>query len=707
MSEKVYKDNQSEEEEEEEDDEEVIQKTKKKKLVESGTSTKQNSKTIVKQQKSEFHKKKNLFKTISNQELVKNKTFKNYLKCMRCGKVRLKNPITFSCNHVTCFNCLIKELTLTQFKNCENKDNIIFRCNCNIGSASFPYEDFQKILKKINTPTPPRKCKEHDTEGTKYCRDCELWLCDKCLDIHKVFNQIHTLETKELPLKQICETHSEFTLYYCMECRQEICSYCIANGGKHKEHKYIPFDEFRKYIQEIKDKLKYKTLEECENNLEEIRNKKTKEKENKINNFVNQVDELIKIINTAKEFYVNDIEKKMESLNKIIELMKESYKYFYNLLNNEKQDFYTIDYLKQIVEIVDVKTAYSNFDELIDASNLISKFKLKTPLLYEINSTEMPSPYTIDNFSFDKLRRSAVSKFNRLNLKQYKYEKKINIIINSINIIININSNNGIAIAAGNDILIIEDLDNYDPNNPEVMSGHTKKITSLILLTDNKLVSGSEDKTIKIWDIKNRQCISTITGNYESIQSLLKLNDNTIVAGSHDTIRVFNADNKKELYSLIGHEKSICTLIKLSEDKIISGSYDNLIKVWDLKHQICDFSLYGHDTTVFVVLLLQDGRLASGSGSREKALKIWDLDNKRCDCTLVGHKREIKCMIQMKNGWLVTGSVDKTIKIWNIKKKCCLQTLVSHFDAVNSLCILDKDRFISGGKDQDIIFWKY
>ena len=122
---------------------------------------------------------------------------------------------------------------------------------------------------------------------------------------------------------------------------------------------------------------------------------------------------------------------------------------------------------------------------------------------------------------------------------------------------------------------------------------------------------------------------------------------------------------------------------------------------------MCETSLFGHDTTVFVILLLQDGRLASGSGSWDRALKIWDLENKRCDCTLLGHKREIKCMAQLKNGWLLTGSVDKTVKIWNIKKKTCIQTLVSHFDAINSICVIDKDRFISGGKDKDLIFWKY
>ena len=708
MSKKTYEEKQYNNEEEEEEEESDVNKAnlskqnkQKNLLTETGTSP-----TYLQTIPNNIKKKKELKRASNSQELVKNKTFKNYLKCIRCGQLKLKNPISFSCNHITCFNCLIKDLTLSQFKNCENKNNIIFRCSCNTGTASFPFEDFQKILKKINAPIPPRKCKEHSNEGKKYCRDCELWLCDQCLDIHKVFNETHTLEEKELPLREICEEHSEYTQYYCMTCKQEICSFCVANGGKHKEHKYIQFNEFKKYIQEIRDKLKYKTLEECENNLEDIKNKKMKEKEEKINELNNKVEELIQIINSAKDYFVKDIEEKMDYVNKVIELMKESYKYFYNLLENEKQDYYSLNYLKQIVEIIDMKTAYSNCDELMEAINLINKFKLKTPFLYEINTTEMPSPYTIDAYSFNRLKRSVASKFSFRNLRQFKYEKKINYEKSKIYICDN-NNTYGIAIAAGNDILIIEDLNNYDSNNPDVMSGHTKTITSLILFTENKLASGSEDKTIKLWDIKQRQSISTITGSYEIIQSLLKLNDNTLIAGSHSTIRVFNTDNKKELYSLIGHEKSVCTLIKLSEDKIISGAYDNLIKIWNLKTKICETSLFGHDTTVYVVLLLQDGRLASGSGSWDRALKIWDLENKRCDCTLLGHKREIKCMAQMKNGWLLTGSVDKTIKVWNIKKKCCIQTLISHFDAINSLCILDKDKFISGGKDQDIIFWKY
>ena len=651
---------------------------------------------------------KSNYQTINSSDKILNKTVKNYSRCIRCGKTKYKNPISFTCNHITCFNCLIKDLTLSQFKNCENKKKIIFQCtSCNVGNATISFEEFQKTLKKVNTPVPPRKCREHQQVGNKYCRDCELWLCDKCLEIHKVFNEIHNLEERELPLKEICDDHSEFTLYYCMDCKKEICTFCVSKGGKHNEHQYIPFTKFKKYTNEIRDKLKYKTLEECEKNLEDIRKKKIKEKKEKMTIFLNKIEELLNNIRITKDIYVKDVEEKLKDFNHVLDLIKESYKYYYNLLNNEKQDYYTLDYLNKIVEIIDIQTIYSNFDELIDAAKLVDKFSLKTPFLYKIYTNEMPSPYTINTYSFNKFKKSVISKYNLANAKQIKLEKKIDILINSVYAITKINDKNGVAVAAGNDILIIEDINNYDQNKPDTMSGHSKNITSLILLNENKLVSGSEDKTIKIWDIQKRLCISTITGNYERIESLLKIKDNIIVAGSQNTIRFFNTDNKKELFSLLGHEKSVCTIIKMNENIIISGGYDNIIKIWDINKKSCEYSLYGHDTTVFVVLLLQDGRLASGSGSWDRALKIWDLENKRCDCTLVGHKREIKCMQQMSNGWLLTGSVDKTIKVWNVKKKCCIQTLISHFEAIYSLCIIEKDKFVSGGKDQEIKIWKY
>ena len=68
-----------------------------------------------------------------------------------------------------------------------------------------------------------------------------------------------------------------------------------------------------------------------------------------------------------------------------MDIIKESYKYYYNLLNNEKQDFYILDNLNRIDEIFEIKTVYSNFDEIIETSNLIDKFSSKTSFLIKIH----------------------------------------------------------------------------------------------------------------------------------------------------------------------------------------------------------------------------------------------------------------------------------------------------------------------------------
>jgi WD40 repeat protein len=53
-------------------------------------------------------------------------------------------------------------------------------------------------------------------------------------------------------------------------------------------------------------------------------------------------------------------------------------------------------------------------------------------------------------------------------------------------------------------------------------------------LPDGRIVSGSSDKTIKIWDIKNKEVI-TLRGHTNWVEALSILPDGRIVSGSWDT----------------------------------------------------------------------------------------------------------------------------------------------------------------------------
>ena len=84
----------------------------------------------------------------------------------------------------------------------------------------------------------------------------------------------------------------------------------------------------------------------------------------------------------------------------------------------------------------------------------------------------------------------------------------------------------------------------------EELYDHQDKIVTLIELSNN-LCSGSYDKTIKIWDIKTKQCITTI---YETgyVLCLLEFLPNQLLSGTSDNninepYNKYNSITKKKI----------------------------------------------------------------------------------------------------------------------------------------------------------------
>ena len=78
----------------------------------------------------------------------------------------------------------------------------------------------------------------------------------------------------------------------------------------------------------------------------------------------------------------------------------------------------------------------------------------------------------------------------------------------------------------------------------ETLEGHSGPVSTLQVLPDGRIVSGSDDQTIKIWE-KNQ------AGKY------------------------------KEKETLEGHTGAVRTIQVLPDGWIVSGSYDKTIKIWD------------------------------------------------------------------------------------------------------------------------------
>ena len=125
----------------------------------------------------------------------------------------------------------------------------------------------------------------------------------------------------------------------------------------------------------------------------------------------------------------------------------------------------------------------------------------------------------------------------------------------------------------------------FDSFDKVEIKGHKGGVRALLQLKDERLLSGSNDNLIKVWDISdynknNIKCLFTIQDHYLYINYMIQLKDNRILTASFDdTIKLFNIYNFKCLSILKGH-KSTNGMVQMKDGRICSGSSDCKLIIW-------------------------------------------------------------------------------------------------------------------------------
>ena len=74
----------------------------------------------------------------------------------------------------------------------------------------------------------------------------------------------------------------------------------------------------------------------------------------------------------------------------------------------------------------------------------------------------------------------------------------------------------------------------------KVLEGHTHFVAAVVNISDDIVVSGSDDDTLRVWNIKTGKCLKVLEGHTESVYAVTKMSDDIIVSESWDeTIRVW------------------------------------------------------------------------------------------------------------------------------------------------------------------------
>ncbi|XP_018595297.1 autophagy-related protein 16-1-like isoform X1 [Scleropages formosus] len=223
-------------------------------------------------------------------------------------------------------------------------------------------------------------------------------------------------------------------------------------------------------------------------------------------------------------------------------------------------------------------------------------------------------------------------------------------------------------LAASNDFASrIWTVDDYRLRH--TLTGHSGKVLSARFLLDNaRIVSGSYDRTLKLWDLRSKVCMKTV------------------FAGSS------------------------CNDIVCTEQCVMSGHFDKKVRFWDIRSEsiVRELELLGRVTS----LDLNHDRTELLTCSRDDIVKIIDLRSNAMRQTFSA--QGFKCgsdwtrvTFSPDGGYVAAGSADGTLYVWNVLSGKVERTLDKHHSsAINAVSWSPSgSHVVSVEKGSKVVLW--
>ncbi|KAL5105225.1 Dynein assembly factor with WDR repeat domain 1 [Taenia crassiceps] len=246
----------------------------------------------------------------------------------------------------------------------------------------------------------------------------------------------------------------------------------------------------------------------------------------------------------------------------------------------------------------------------------------------------------------------------------------------------------------------------------EVIKAHDLPLTNLSFnKTGSHFITGSYDRTCKIWDAATGEEVRTLGGHTNVVYTVafnLPVSDR-IATGSFDkTVKLWDSESGECLHTLEGHSAEVVCLHFSSDSRLLAtGSMDTTAKVWDLETGVETVSLRGHTAEVIALHFVgRDDRLLL-TGSFDHSAMLWDPRTGRGIRCLSGHSAEVAAAACSFNGrHVATASMDKTLRVWDTRKGIELAVLCGHEDEVLDVTFdLSGRKLASASADATAILW--
>ena len=241
-----------------------------------------------------------------------------------------------------------------------------------------------------------------------------------------------------------------------------------------------------------------------------------------------------------------------------------------------------------------------------------------------------------------------------------------------------------------------------------VLNKHSEAVKSIAFSADSSLLAtGSDDKTIVIWNTQTGEPVTTISNNYFPVKALQFYAHDELFVASGPDIKLIDFQGKI-IRTYIGKTAHIWSLDYCRPTReITAGSFGKTIRVWDVNTGKEVMLLEGHEKSTLPVCFSPTGNQLL-SGSLDQTVRLWDAGTGRELKKMEGHSENIFCVAFHPNGrYAATASADKTIRLWNLEAGKIVQSYLGHTGGILDIDFSpDGYHLLSCSADNTIILWE-
>jgi WD40 repeat protein len=189
------------------------------------------------------------------------------------------------------------------------------------------------------------------------------------------------------------------------------------------------------------------------------------------------------------------------------------------------------------------------------------------------------------------------------------------------------------------------------------------------------LASGSDDRTVRLWDFPSLRLLRTLSDHERAVQGLaFSANGRWLASASQDkTVKVWEVSDGRVAHTFA--DKVGLIAVALSPDgHWLASSAVRTVNLWDVPadHKV---HVLEHDDYVNALAFSPDGRFLA-SGSDDETAKVWDVKTGQRVGDTLRHDDAVTHLVFSPDGkFIASGSYDRTVKIWSTSSWRTLETL--------------------------------